>query len=60
MTTYTIKISGRCQKNIHYELVYTSADSERSIFSGHDIEGKIAAELCQNCGRITLRAAHIG
>jgi uncharacterized OB-fold protein len=49
----------RGQQNIHYELIYAAEDSKRSIFKGYPKEGKIAAELCENCGRITLRAAPI-
>lgn len=52
-----IQIIDRGQNNIHYELVYAAADSSRKFGKGHDIAGKVAAELCENCGRITLRAA---
>jgi len=51
-----IKIIDRGQRNIHYDLIYTAADSKRGIFSGHPTEGKVSAELCPNCGRIALRA----
>lgn len=53
----TIQIIDRGQRNIHYELVYAAADSKRKFGKGHDIAGKVAAELCEHCGRITLRAA---
>ncbi len=53
--THAIKIIDRGQRNIHYDLIYTMADSKRSIFKGHPEEGKIAAEMCENCGRIALR-----
>ena len=55
--THAIQVIDRGQKNIHYELVYAAADSKRKFGRGHDIAGKVTAELCQNCGRITLRAA---
>ena len=54
--TYAIQVIDRGQKNIHYDLIYASEDSKRNIFTGHKKEGKVAAELCDNCGRITLRA----
>lgn len=55
--TIAIKIIDRGQRNIHYDMIYAVADSKRSILKGHDVEGQVAAELCENCGRITLRAA---
>ena len=55
--TVAIQIIDRGQQNIHYELVYAAADSKRKFGKGHDIAGKVAAELCEGCGRITLRAA---
>jgi len=53
--THAIKIIDRGQKNIHYDLIYTLAESKRSIFKGHSEEGKVRAEMCESCGRITLR-----
>lgn len=58
--TYAIQIIDRGQQNIHYDFVYTAGESKAKFGKGHDIEGKINAELCQNCGRITLRAAPKG
>ena len=55
--TYAIQIIDRGQQNIHYEAVYAVAGSKKAFGKGYNIEGNIAAELCQNCGRITLRAA---
>ncbi len=54
--TYPIKIVDRGNQNIHYDLIYTMEDSKRNIFKGHKKEGVVAAELCENCGRIALRA----
>ena len=53
--THPIKIIDRGQRNIHYDLIYAAEDSKRSIFSGHKIEGTVRAEMCSDCGRITLR-----
>ena len=58
--THAIQIIDRGQRNIHYTLSYTAGDSKRSIFKGHDIEGDVNAEMCQDCGRITLRGAPKG
>ena len=54
--TTTIQMIDRGQQNIHYEMVYAAKESKRKFGKGHDVAGKVAAELCQNCGRITLRA----
>ena len=54
--TVAIQMIDRGQQNIHYEMVYAAEASKRKFGKGHDIAGKVAAELCQNCGRITLRA----
>jgi hypothetical protein len=54
--TYAIQVIDRGQRNIHYDLVYAAGESKPKFGKGHDIEGKIQAELCQNCGRIALRA----
>ena len=54
--TYTIQVIDRGQQNIHYDLVYTSGESKSKFGKGHEIEGKINAELCNHCGRVTLRA----
>ena len=58
--TYAIQVVDRGQKNIHYDLIYTSGDAKRSVFKGYKKEGEVAAELCENCGRITLRAIPSG
>lgn len=55
--TVAIQVIDRGQRNIHYDLVYASGESKPKFGKGHDIEGRINAELCENCGRITLRAA---
>lgn len=55
--TSAIQVIDRGQQNIHYDLVYAAGDSKSKFGKGHAIEGKINAELCANCGRITLRAA---
>ena len=55
--TVAIQIIDRGQRNIHYELAFAAADSKRNVLKGHDFAGKVAAELCERCGRITLRAA---
>lgn len=55
--TYGIQVIDRGQQNIHYDFVYAAGESKSKFGKGHDIEGKINAELCQNCSRITLRAA---
>ena len=56
-TTYSIQVIDRGQQNIHYDLVCAAGESKSKFGKGHEIEGKINAELCNNCGRITLRAA---
>lgn len=55
--TRVIQLIDRGQNNIHYDFVYAEADSTRKFGKGHDVAGKVLAELCENCGRITLRAA---
>ena len=53
--TQAIQIIDRGQRNIHYTLIYTAQDSKRSVFKGYEIEGDVNAEMCEDCGRITLR-----
>jgi hypothetical protein len=50
-----IKIIDRGQRNIHYDLIYAAEEAKRSIYSGYKKEGAVRAEMCSNCGRITLR-----
>ena len=57
--TSAIQIIDRGQQNIHYDLVYAAAESKSKFGKGHKIEGKINAELCNNCGHVTLRAAPV-
>lgn len=54
---YAIQIIDRGQQNIDYDFVYAAGESKPKFGKDHNIEGKINAELCQNCGQITLRAA---
>lgn len=58
--TYAIQVIDRGQQNIHYDLVYAARESKSKFGKGYDIEGKINAELCNNCGHVTLRAASVG
>lgn len=53
--TRAICIIDRGYYNIQYELVYAKA--VQGIFGKeYYVEGTVGAELCENCGRITLRA----
>ena len=54
--TYHIQIIDRGQNNIHYELMYADEGAKRKFYSGVETAGKVSGEMCQNCGRITLRA----
>ena len=41
--------------NVHSELEYTVPEAKRSIWTGLlPIEGKIAAYMCDGCGRVLL------
>ena len=41
----------------HYTLKYTAIDAKPSWFLGvYPVEGHLAAELCESCGRVTFRA----
>lgn len=43
--------------NRHHELKYTTMDANKSWFFGnYAVEGHLAAELCESCGLVTLRA----
>ena len=55
--TVAIQLIDRGESNSHYEPVYAAGDAKRKFTKTYDIQGNISAELCQNCGRITLRAA---
>ena len=57
--TYAIQGIDLGQQNIHYDLVYAAGESKSKFGKGHDIESKINAELSNNCGRVTLRAASV-
>ena len=38
-------------------LGYTTIDSKPGLFFGrYPVEGLLAAELCESCGRVTIRA----
>ena len=40
-----------------YTLKYTAIDAKPSWFLGiYPVEGHLAAELCESCGRVTFRA----
>ena len=54
--TYVIQVIDRGQKNIHYNFAY-STDEFKDKPRAYKISGFVAAEMCENCGRITLRAA---
>lgn len=54
--TVAIQLIDRGQQNIHYEVVYAAAGSKPRFGKGYEIAGKVGAELCEGCGRITLRA----
>jgi ribosomal protein L37E len=55
--TYAIQVIDRGQQNIHYDLVYAAAESKSKSGKGHEVVGKINAESCNNCGRVTLPGA---
>jgi hypothetical protein len=41
--------------NLHSELEYTVPEAHRSYWTGHfPVEGKIAAYMCDGCGRVLL------
>ncbi len=41
----------------HDTLKYTAIDAQPSWFLGrYKVEGHLAAELCESCGRVTFRA----
>ena len=41
----------------HYDLKYVAIESQPSWFLGvYPVEGHLAAELCESCGRVTFRA----
>jgi hypothetical protein len=54
--TYAIQLIDRGDMNVHYNLSYTTDDFKRKPRTYH-INGHVAAEMCENCRRITLRAA---
>ena len=54
--TYAIQLIDRGETNIHYNQNYTT-DDFRSKPRTYHIDGYVFAELCDNCKRITLRAA---
>lgn len=43
--TFAIQIIDRGQRNIHYELVYTTGDAKSVFGKGYPIEGKVSPEL---------------
>ncbi len=41
----------------HHTLKYTAIDAQPSWFLGiYPVEGHLAAELCESCGRVTFKA----
>ena len=54
--TVAIQLIDRGELNVHYNQNY-STDDFKSKPRTYSIDGHLAAELCENCGRITLRAA---
>ena len=55
--THDIQLVDRGYKNVHYQLVFASGDAKRKFGKGYEIEGRVTGEVCENCGRIALRAA---
>jgi len=44
-------------RGVHLPLKYAAIESSSSWLRGrYRLEGEITAELCTNCGRVTLRA----
>ena len=55
--TVGIQLIDRCESNVHHEMEYAAEDARRKFTGVYDAQGKVLGELCENCGRITLRAA---
>ncbi len=49
-----IRIIDKAHHNSQDKLEYTAADAKSGFWSGYPIEGRIAATMCQACGRISL------
>lgn len=54
--TYPIRVVEQDHK-YHDTLKYAAIDAHRSWFIGrYPVEGHLAAELCESCGRVSFRA----
>jgi hypothetical protein len=50
-----IKLIDKSHAKMHTDFEYAPADAARSFWTGrYPIEGKVAAYLCERCGRIAL------
>ena len=58
-TMYRIKLIDKTgEGSYHADLEYTLSQAERSFWLGRfPVEGKVAASMCDNCGRILLYGA---
>jgi len=56
--THPIRVLDEGREGGHlHQPGYAAIDSKRSWFFGrYPIEGELAAELCESCGRVTFRA----
>lgn len=54
--THPIRVIEQDQKT-HNTLKYTAIDAKQSwLLCRYPVEGHLAAELCESCGRVTFRA----
>jgi predicted RNA-binding Zn-ribbon protein involved in translation (DUF1610 family) len=52
---HPVKLIYKQHHNKHTELEYAPPDATRSFWTGrYPVQGKVAAYLCDGCGRITL------
>jgi len=50
-----IKLIDKGHSHMHSELEYAAGDAQRGFWlGGFPVEGKVAALMCQLCGRIAL------
>jgi uncharacterized OB-fold protein len=55
--THPIRVLDEGGQEGHLMPEYAAIDSKRSWFFGrYPVEGHLAAELCESCGRVTFRA----
>lgn len=55
--THPIRVMSRAGPAVQHQLVYAAENAKPGwLLGNYAVEGELAAELCEGCGRVTFRA----